>query len=141
MKSIIAVLLIAISSSVFANDFITIEKAAQSGDAAAQFDLGSLYDIGEDVNKDLKKAAQWYRRAAEQGEVAAQYNLAIMYDMGEGVEKDIVQAYVWMATAEMFGYQGAKESSKDFFHKMTEEQKNKGEALVIENVNRIASKK
>lgn len=130
-----------LSSIIFANDFSSIERDAKLGNAEAQFDLGTLYDIGESVKQDFKKAATWYLLAAEQGEVAAQYNLAIMYDMGEGVEKDITKAYAWMAAAEMFGYQGARESSKDFYNKMNDEQKTKGDALVLEIVNKIIAMK
>ncbi len=134
------VLLLSFSADVYSSEFDTLKKLAEQGDAGAQFDLGTLYDIGEGVPRDLKEAAKWYRKAAEQGEVAAQYNLAIMFDSGEGVEKDIVKAYAWMAAAEMFGYQGAMETSQGFLSKMTPAQQDQGEALVIEIVNRITKR-
>lgn len=138
MKNIcVWVLLTCLSTGLLASDFASTKKLAEAGNVDAQFDLATMYDLGEGVKRDLKQAAIWYRKAAEQGEVAAQYNLAIMYDMGEGVPKDIVQAYAWIATAEMFGYQGARESSRDFYQRMTPAQQDKGEALVMEIVNRI----
>jgi TPR repeat protein len=141
MKNIALVaLLISLSHYAFCNEYSDTLLRAEKGDVDAQFDIATMYDLGEGVERDLVKAAKWYRQAAEQGEVAAQYNLAIMYDMGEGVTQDIVQAYAWMSAAEMFGYQGAKESSKDFLVRMTPEQKTQGEALVIKIVQRITNK-
>lgn len=142
MKTITAllILLLGFSAQVYCSDYDIIKKRAAEGDPAAQFDLGTMYDVGEGVVRDLKEAAKWYRKAAEQGEVAAQYNLAIMFDSGEGVEKDIVKAYAWMATAEMFGYQGAKESSKNFLARMSPAQQDQGEVLVIDIVNRITNR-
>ncbi len=126
-----------LSCSTYAQDYKAVKQLAESGDAAAQFDLGTLYDLGEGVEKNYIEAAKWYKKAAEQGEVAAQYNLAIMYDTGEGVEQDIVQAYAWLSAAEVFGYKGARESSKDFLKRMTPEQIKKGDQEVITIVNRI----
>lgn len=139
-KTFLIFFLLLFSPGLFAGNFASIKQQAEAGDAAAQFDLATLYDVGEGVTRDVRQAAKWYRRAAEQGEVAAQYNLAIMYDMGEGVEKDIVQAYAWMAAAEMFGYQNARESSKDFLGRMTPEQQDQGEELVMQIVNRITQR-
>ena len=50
-------------------------RAAEQGDAKAQFSLGWCYSKGEGVAKDTKKAVAWYRKAAEQGDMAAQYAL------------------------------------------------------------------
>ena len=45
--------------------------AAQQGHATAQNNLGSLYEHGEGVRKNIRQAADWYRKAANQGEVVA----------------------------------------------------------------------
>lgn len=134
-------LIICISSTANSADYKTVKEQAEQGNAAAQFDLGTLYDLGEGVQKSLTEAAKWYHKAAEQGEVAAQYNLAIMYDTGEGVEKNIVSAYAWLSAAEVFGYKGARESSKDFRKRMTPAQIEKGDEAVITIVNRITENK
>ena len=123
-----------------AADYQQTLTLAKQGDAAAQFDLGTQYDLGEGVNQDYAQAAIWYRKSAEQGEAAALYNLAIMYDTGEGVEKDIVQAYAWMSAAEIFGNKGAKESSKDFLVRMSQQQIAQGDQRVTEIVQRITSR-
>ena len=42
-------------------------KAAEQGDAPAQYNLGTMYGNGEGVPEDHVEAARWYRRSAEQG--------------------------------------------------------------------------
>lgn len=130
-----------LSQGVFSADLKTTRAQAEQGNAAAQFDLGAIYDQGDGVERNYAEAAKWYRIAAEQGEAAAQYNLAIMYDTGEGVNKDIVQAYAWMGAAEVFGYTGANESSNDFLPRMTPEQIKQGDLAIMEIVNRINENK
>ena len=49
-----------------------LQKAAESGYAFNQFDLGLRYANGFGVEKDLAKAAEWLRKAAEQGVEGAQ---------------------------------------------------------------------
>ena len=66
-------------------------KAAEQGGAAAQHNLGIMYEEGEGVEKDAVQAAHWLRKAAEQGFAVAQYSLGIMYEKGEGVTEDAVQ--------------------------------------------------
>lgn len=140
-KYLCLLLVSCLSYSAFALDYNTVRELAEKGNAAAQFDLGTMYDQGEGTQQSYVEAAKWYLKAAEQGEVAAQYNLAIMYDLGEGVTQDIVAAYVWLSVAEIFGYQGAKESSKDFLQRMTLEQIEKGDQTIITTVNRITGHK
>ena len=47
--------------------FVKRRTAAEKGDADAQYDLGDCYENGVWVDKDLKQAAEWYRKAAAQG--------------------------------------------------------------------------
>ena len=42
-------------------------KAAEQGDAKAQYYLGHCYNMGEGVAQDKAEAVKWYRKAAEQG--------------------------------------------------------------------------
>ena len=46
--------------------FRQLDKAAQAGDAEAQYRLGLLYARGKGVIGSLGDAIAWYRRAAEQ---------------------------------------------------------------------------
>ena len=48
-----------------------MQRAAENGDAAAQYNLGLSYADGEGVEQDKAEAAKWYGKAAEQGYEAA----------------------------------------------------------------------
>jgi TPR repeat protein len=74
-------------------------KAADQGDAAAQFNLALMYANGQGVAQDYKEAVKWYRKSAEQGVAAAQSNLGLMYSDGTGVLNDNVRAHMWYNVA------------------------------------------
>ena len=80
-------------------------KAAEQGDAAAQSNLGLMYNNGRGVRQDDAQAVAWYRKAAEQGEAAAQYNLGLRYYNGEGVRQNKSTAKEWFGNACDLGYQ------------------------------------
>jgi TPR repeat protein len=81
------------------------EKGAAQGFAAAQNNLGSLYDNGRGVPQDYVKARQWWEQAAAQGSSEAQNNLGVLYDDGQGVPQDYVRSYMWynLAAAHLTG--------------------------------------
>ena len=49
-----------------------LTKAAEQGDAKAQYQLGIIYSNSQGVIQDPKQAALWYQKAAEQGYNKAQ---------------------------------------------------------------------
>src|SRR5262249_32183636 len=68
-------------------------RAAEKGNAAAQYKLGHLYhyareNYGAYGVQDYAEAVTWYRKAAEQGNALAQANLGAMYYNGQGVMQD-----------------------------------------------------
>ena len=67
------------------SDFRETLQAAAQGNAAAQHNLGVMYENGEGVRQDDAEAVRWYRQAAEQGVAQAQFNLGVMYENGQGV--------------------------------------------------------
>jgi len=71
------------------------QRLAQLGHAAAQFNLGYLYQHGLAVPRDPAEAAKWYRESAGQGRVEAQFSLGTLYETGAGVRRDAVLAYRW----------------------------------------------
>jgi TPR repeat protein len=83
-------------------------KAAEQGDASAQYKLGVCYDSGEGVAKDEMEAVKWWRKAAEQGDAMAQFDLGVCYDSGEGVAKDKIEAVKWWRKAAEQGYAPAQ---------------------------------
>ena len=74
-------------------------KAAEQGDADAQYNLGIMYDNGRGVPKDDKEAVKWYRKSAEQGYADAQYNLGVAYSYGRGVTEDDKEGVKWFRKA------------------------------------------
>ncbi len=56
----------------FEKAFIWVQKAAEQGYAAAQFNLGHMYYRGDGVAQDSEKALIWSQKAAEQGHAGAQ---------------------------------------------------------------------
>ena len=68
---------------------------AAQGDAAAQFNIGNMFDFGKGVAEDNAQAVYWYNKSAEQGNANAQYALGWMYENGEGVVKDLAMAFRW----------------------------------------------
>ncbi len=68
-------------------------KAAERGDAAAQYMLGDAHAKGQGVARDHAKAVEWWRKAAEQGNADAQWSLGVAYDNGwEEVAQDHAKA-------------------------------------------------
>ena len=55
-------------------------KAAEQGDANAQYNLGLMYNSGEGIPRDDAEAVKWWRKAAEKGLAAAQCILDKMKD-------------------------------------------------------------
>jgi TPR repeat protein len=95
-----------------------VKPKAEQGQPWAQLRLGIFYENGWGVEKNARKAVEWYKKALEQkatGEWAegltigasgrpgyfnqnsdariAAFNLAQMYAKGDGIEKDLVQAF------------------------------------------------
>ena len=80
-----------------------IGRAAEQGEAGAQFSLGDMYADGRGVQADAGEALKWYRRAAERGDAGAQYNLGFRYANGWGVPEDDREAVTWYRKAAQQG--------------------------------------
>ena len=59
---------------------------AEQGNADAQANLGFMYQNGQGVPQDDKRAIAWYRKAADQGNDYGQTTLGFMYESGRGVQ-------------------------------------------------------
>lgn len=74
--------------------------AAMQGDAAGQYELGRMYQLGNGIEKDEAKAAYWYRRSAAQDYLPAVKGMAITYQLGGlGIKADPDKAKSWGAKA------------------------------------------
>ena len=60
------------------------KKAADQGDADAQYQLGVFYENGYGVTQDKEQAMQWYKKAAEQGNESAKNAIDRMQSSGMG---------------------------------------------------------
>jgi uncharacterized protein len=107
-------------------------KAAEQGNAIAQYNLGDMYRVGEGVSADNSAAAIWYRKAAEQGYARAQNNLGVMYDNGEGVGQDDISAYIWFSLAAANGFKEAVRNRKMVARRMVPEQIEEAQKLARE---------
>ena len=76
-----------------------LRDLAESGDAAAQAELGERYEDGRGVVQDYAVAVSWFRRAAEQGHAPGQAALGSMYGRGRGVPRDDAEAARWFRRA------------------------------------------
>ena len=74
-------------------------KAADQGNANAQFSLGVKYDNGQGVPQDYAEAIRWYRKAADQRNANAQFSLGQIYAKGQTVKRDYIEAYMWLNLA------------------------------------------
>lgn len=75
------------------------KKAAELGNAQAEYNLGVMHAKGEGMPQDYQQAYFWLHRAADRGIGGAEYNLAIMYDNGLGVDRDYPIAIFWYRRA------------------------------------------
>lgn len=68
-----------------------LRDIGEKGNPEAQFQLGRLYEKGNDIKQDKKEAAKWYKKvldAAEHGNSQAQTLSGVMYKNGNGVGQD-----------------------------------------------------
>ncbi|NNL87139.1 MAG: sel1 repeat family protein [Myxococcales bacterium] len=75
------------------------ERAAQEGNAQAQFNLASMYLYGDGVEQNAERAVEWFLKAALQGHVEAQYNLGKAFSEGIGTGADREAAEKWYRLA------------------------------------------
>ncbi|MDY3137036.1 MAG: tetratricopeptide repeat protein, partial [Sodaliphilus sp.] len=64
-----------------------LRQKAEKGDSVAQTMLGVEYMKGDQVEKDLDKAIEWWKKAAEKGYAEAEYKLGVCYHFGFGIKK------------------------------------------------------
>src|SRR5258705_207129 len=93
-----------------ANDFYSLQKQADAGDAQAQFALGNLYFRGLGVAQDYTQALIWYRRPAAHGNSNAENQLGYMAEEGWGQPQDYVAALSWYYKAADHGNADAQEN-------------------------------
>lgn len=94
-------------SNEFADEGKALEmcrKAAEMGNAEAQYNLYVYYNKGCIVQADREKKIYWLRKAAENGIAVAQYEMARLYDEGKEVHKDRAVSDYWLEKSAAQGY-------------------------------------
>jgi len=89
---------------------VSLQEAAERGDAEAQFELAVTYEKGLHVDQDTAWAARWYGRAAFRGHSEAQYRYASLKLTGPGARQDLGGAYRWLTLAALQGHGKADEA-------------------------------
>jgi uncharacterized protein len=74
-------------------------RAAEHGDAEAQFWLAFAYEQNWFGTTDVKAAVKWYQKAAQGCDPDAQVELGHKYEHGEGVEQSFKLAAEWYRRA------------------------------------------
>ena len=75
------------------------DRAAQAGIIPAVFRLGTLYEKGMGVKKDVDTARRYYLQAAERGNAKAMHNLAVLDADGGGKGPNYKGASQWFRKA------------------------------------------
>ena len=108
----------------FHKAFPLLQKAAESEDAEAQYELSRLYDCGYGVNKDEKVGRKWFLKSAECGYAQAQFQLGMDFEHGSNEEKDGQMAAYWYLRAASQGHTTAMEMLASMYEKGDAVEKN-----------------
>ena len=88
---------------------------AETGDTQAMVRLGGLYQKGEGVTRDLRRAVGYFTQAAADGNADAQFNLGNLYLLGEGVSQDDDWAFTYYRLAADQGHVLARKNVNEFY--------------------------
>lgn len=88
--------------------FSRLKKAAEKGNAEAQFELGRMYGNGDGVPQDYQTAIGWLEKAARHNHAKAQESLGSIYANGVGVKQDFPTARNWYMQAARNGLGSAQ---------------------------------
>ena len=76
-----------------------LRKAADQGNAEAQYGIGYMYHNGKGVPQSDAEALRWNLLSAKQGYAKAQSNIGTMYYYGQGVAQDYTESLRWYRLA------------------------------------------
>lgn len=103
---------------------------AQAGNADAEELIGVMYAMGLGVERDDRRAFEWYLRASMKAHPGAQSGIAWYYEVGRGVGVDLVRAYMWYVLSAIGGDPDAAISQEEVIKKMTKEQVREAQILI-----------
>jgi hypothetical protein len=105
------------------------KAAAENGDLVSQWFLGTIYQNGNGVSKDMLIAKYWYEESALQGYADAQNNLSILYSLGKESDRDYLKAYMWANLASFNGSTKASKFRDSISTLMSEDDVNKSQQM------------
>ncbi|MBJ3763455.1 sel1 repeat family protein [Maribius pontilimi] len=110
-----------------------LEGPARSGNADAEELIGILYALGLGVERDDRRAFEWYLRSAMKGHPGAQSGVGWYYEIGRGLPApDLVRAYMWYTLSAIGGDPDAAISLEEVVKKMDRAQIDASLALVAD---------
>lgn len=92
----------------FAAAFQEIKQRAETGEPQAQYNLGTMYALGQGVSRDFAQAAAWLGKAAAQGHAQAQANLGLLLLNNSRTKAQWREAERWLYKASDQGSDYAK---------------------------------
>lgn len=108
-----------------------LHPLARAGNADAEELIGVFYALGLGVEKDPRRAFEWYLRASLKGHPGAQSGIGWYYEVGLGMPApDLVRAYMWYALSAMGGDVDAAVSQEEVIKKMTKEEIDAAHVLI-----------
>lgn len=84
-------------------EFAYYQKAADSGNTLAAYNLGVAYRDGLGTQPDVDKALKWFEKAAAEGDDTAAFNIGAIYDEGQFLDADDQTAIAWYDLAAQRG--------------------------------------
>lgn len=102
-----------------------LEFLANAGDPQSQVMMGNTYDAAVGVEKDDKKAIEWYLKAARQGSSIAMNNLGVMMSprlLNDNPNANVVKSFTWFNLAAGDGNEFAARQREKLRKHMTQEQ-------------------
>jgi len=105
--------------------------AARSGNAEAEELIGVMYAMGLGVERDDKRAFEWYLRSSMKGHPGAQSGIGWYYEVGRGMPApDYIRAYLWYTLSAIGGDPDAVISLEEITKKMTDQQISEAQLLI-----------
>lgn len=83
------------------------QQLTDKNDIISRTRLAWLYEKGQGVKRDLKRAAELFRQSAMDGDADAQYALAVMLQIGKGQPQDFDESNLWLQRAANLGHRAA----------------------------------
>jgi TPR repeat protein len=117
LEVLAAALILALAAPALADDTAATLRRAQAGDAAAQAQIGYLYEMGQGgMPKDSAQAFAWYSKSAAQGGPYAETRVGWYHEAGVGgATKSDVEAAQWYKKAAEHGDSNGQSNLGDFY--------------------------